>query len=355
MADVDIKYHKLSSAIINGGYTYRDTSRDVDCIQLSSANIEFGLTKEFPLLTTKKMFTKGIVAELIWFLRGLDNIEYLNNNGVHIWDKDSAVYHERHNLPGSGDVGRNYGVQWRRWQIKGVNDDNAGATIDQISNLLNNLKERPINRRNVVTAWNPAELEDTALPPCHWAFEIIAYPLSRTQRFELLDQVRDFSHTEYIELEQEFIKSHEGDEEASQRLDKMLEGIETMGFVLKWHQRSVDTFLGLPFNIASYGLLAHLIEGLTGYKAMGIIADLSNVHFYETHIDLINQQMLNRPDTHQGCTFKFSDKMGGLFLGFREEYITFDEFISKVEIEDFIFEDYNCFEPIKGEMLAPTT
>lgn len=227
MSRVDKLYQQLSLAIIEQGYWYDDKSRGKRCKQLTSLTMDFDLQMEFPLLTTKKMNTNSIVTELLWFLRGDGNIKYLLDNNVNIWNKDAYNYYlkhmkekeqnvtplnyeefvkyakelgyEGHNYVlkyGIGRVGRNYGVQWRDWS----------GYVDQIYYLIKGLKDNPMSRRHIVTAWNPAELEETALPPCHWSFEILPRPL-----YEFEKEI--YSDKEY-------------------------------GFTLKWHQRSVDTFLG---------------------------------------------------------------------------------------------------------------
>jgi len=244
MAKVDEIYHKLCEEILESGYWYTDESRGIRCLQLSSKTIEIPLD-EFPLLTTKKMFLKGIVGELLWFLRGDTNIKYLVDNGVNIWNKDAYNYYLKlsnhnplnyndwlHYLQNDrnsyknktgifgykfGDLGRVYGAQWRNWRSYNQGFDEAQRKngnlikgLDQISNLIKNLREKPMSRRHIVTAWNPAELYNMALPPCHWSFEILVEPVK------------------YI-MGTDFIKYANSPK---------------YQFTLKWHQRSVDTFLG---------------------------------------------------------------------------------------------------------------
>lgn len=319
MSRVDQLYQQLSLAIIEQGYWYDDKSRGMRCKQLTSLTVDFDLQTEFPLLTTKKMHTKSIVGELIWFLRGLDNLEYLHENNITIWDKDAKNDFE--GKLSDTHVGRNYGVQWRDWN-KFVHDTWGRSNheynkipVDQIKNLIEGLIENPMSRRHIVTAWNPAELHQTALPPCHWAFEILPRPIYEFEK-EL------YPGKEYV-------------------------------FTLKWHQRSVDTFLGLPFNIASYGMLAKVIEELTGYVAIGLIGDLSNIHFYEGHIESAREQMKNNPLKHKGPQFKFSDKLLRDFELYRRGTIELDALFYSMKIEDFIFENYQSFEPIKAEMYEP--
>lgn len=307
MAKIDFIYHDLSKAIIDYGYWYKDESRDKRCKQISSATLSIPLNS-FPLLTTKKIFTKGIVGELIWFLRGDSNVKYLNDNGITIWNDDAANYSD------NGDVGRNYGVQWRDW-TNTCDDKCCNESVDQIFNLVNNIKKKPIGRRHIVTAWNPAELNKTALPPCHWAFEIIPRPL--------------FDFEKKLYPDQEY------------------------GFDLKWHQRSVDTFLGLPFNIASYALLANILGKLINFVPLNIIGDLSNVHFYEPHIEIINEQLQRDTDLHQRCDLTFSQKFEDLVKSYQDGKIILDDFFKQIEIDDFKFDNYTSFGKLKADMYAP--
>lgn len=248
MAAIDTEYRKLCNKILDEGYTYLDESRGINCEQISSYTFELNnIYRAFPLLTIKKMFTKGIVGELIWFLRGDSNIKYLVENGINIWNKDAYNWHKKMypntlmqqenfgkqviSFTGDnllGDVGRNYGAQWRDWRGPSEVHDGIGFnTVDQIDNLIKNLeKENPMTRRHIVTAWNPAELEDTALPPCHWAFEIIPYPLTFGERLASTSTM--YTGLPEIDIEKD--------------MDK--QGVPRYAFDLKWHQRSVDTFLG---------------------------------------------------------------------------------------------------------------
>lgn len=304
MAKVDFKYSNLLQKIISTGYKYEDPNRKGTYRhEIAHHILDIGLTNGFPAITTKKLFWKGVVGELLWFLRGDDNIKYLNDNNIHIWDKDAA------NFSTNGDVGKNYGVQWRHWI--GMNlfespkkllwqDDWDGYPIqvDQIKILLNNLVTNPMGTRHIVTAWNPKEIGkfDVALPPCHWSFEIICYP-------------------------------HE----------------DSYGFTLKWHQRSVDTFLGLPFNIASYALLAHIIGRWTGYTPMRLIGDLSNVHIYEPHITAVKTQLSRDVSKY---------KAPELMLPSWKQVDSFDEFINSVDIDDFKLIGYKSYPTISAEMIA---
>lgn len=331
MARVDELYHRLSLGILEQGYWYEDKSREVRCKQLTSLTIDFDIEHDFPLLTTKQMYFKGIVGELLWFLRGEDNILPLVKENINIWNRDAFNWYKRRfpvskttledfpqevldyegNYNNVGDVGRNYGVQWRRW----TTTNEHMLYVDQIRGLINNLKSNPMSRRHIVTAWNPAELHQTALPPCHWAFEILPRPM--------------------FEFEKELNPGFE------------------YCFTLKWHQRSVDTFLGLPFNIASYALLSKIIEALTGYKALGLIGDLSNVHLYEDHIETVREQLKNNPSKYKAPTFRFSEDAKKLFFLFKQGTLDLDSLLKELTIEDFIIDNYQSYPTLKADMIEP--
>lgn len=374
MAEIDKLYHKISRNIIEHGYEYKTDNRPQPCVQLSSINLDISL-QEFPLLTTKKMFTKGIVEELLWFLRGDSHVSSLIQKGVNIWNQDGYNYYTKmySKFPMdkpllsfeewfqkqlttkptySGDVGMNYGAQWRTWTKHGEAkfDDLVSVDIvDQIQVLIDNLrKPNPINRRHIVTAWNPAELDQTALPPCHWAFEIIVRPLTNAMKIQYSGKDQEYLDTLWLEG---FGKNN--NEEAKATFIEETKHVPDFGFILKWHQRSVDTFLGLPFNIASYALLANIIGTLTGIQPLSIIGDLSNVHFYKPHIEVVEQQLLNDVNTHSGCQLSFSDNYIRQVDEFRLGQTNLDEFLSRISSEDFIFNNYNSYPALKGDMFAP--
>jgi len=189
----------------------------------------YDLQAGFPLLTTKKVHFKSIVHELLWFLKGESNISYLKENGVSIWDEWADE---------DGNLGPVYGVQWRHWPGK------DGAHIDQIQWLLDEIKRNPDSRRLIVSAWNPAELQQMALPPCHTMFQMY--------------------------IEGEFLSC-------------------------QLYQRSGDIFLGVPFNIASYALLTCMIAHVTGYKPGTFIHTLGDAHLYQNHIEQADLQLSRTP------------------------------------------------------------
>lgn len=191
--------------------------------------MRFDLTEGFPVLTTKKLHLRSIIHELLWFLSGDTNIHYLKKNGVRIWDEWADE---------NGDLGRVYGAQWRSW--RGAN----GETIDQISELIQQIKNNPNSRRLMVSAWNPAEVDNMALPPCHALFQF------------------------YV---------------ANERLSCQL------------YQRSADIFLGVPFNIASYALLTMMIAQVCGLQAGEFIHTLGDAHLYHNHLEQAQLQLTREP------------------------------------------------------------
>lgn len=191
--------------------------------------MRFNLEDGFPLLTTKKLHLRSIIYELLWFLRGDTNIKYLQEHRVTIWDEWADE---------NGDLGPVYGSQWRSWP------DGRGGTIDQIANLINQIKNNPDSRRLMVTAWNPAEIEEMALPPCHCLFQF------------------------YV---------------ADGRLSCQL------------YQRSADIFLGVPFNIASYALLTMMVAQVCGLRAGDFVHTFGDAHIYNNHIEQCNLQLTRDP------------------------------------------------------------
>jgi thymidylate synthase len=191
--------------------------------------IRFDLAKGFPLLTTKKLHLRSIIVELLWFLRGDTNIAYLKDHGVSIWDEWADA---------SGDLGPVYGKQWRSWTAP------DGRVIDQISAVVKSLKENPNSRRHIVSAWNPADVDDMALPPCHCLFQFFV---------------------------------------AEGRLSCQL------------YQRSADVFLGVPFNIASYALLTLMVAKATGLQPGEFVHSFGDAHLYLNHIDQAREQLSRQP------------------------------------------------------------
>jgi thymidylate synthase len=222
------QYLDLMERILREGVEKHDRT-GTGTLSVFGHQMRFDLSDGFPLLTTKKLHLKSIVHELLWFLKGETNIKYLNDNGVRIWDEWAD---ER------GDLGPVYGSQWRSWPTQ------DGGTIDQIANVVAMIKKNPDSRRLIVTAWNPAEVDKMALPPCHCLFQF------------------------YV---------------AEGRLSCQL------------YQRSADTVLGVPFNIASYALLTMMVAQVTGLKPGDFVHTLGDAHLYKNHLEQTHLQLSRAP------------------------------------------------------------
>ena len=254
MNKLDEQYRGILAELLYNGREKGDRT-GTGTLSKFGMQIRHNMKDGFPLLTTKKMAVKTMMTELKWFLKGDTNIKYLVDNNCHIWNGDAyKKYHQA--FPETemlsqeqfitliktndefaekwGELGPIYGKQWRDW------DEDTGVKIDQISNLIKQLKTNPDSRRLIVTAWNPTYLQHMTLPPCHYGFQC------------------------YV---------------ADGKLSLM------------WNQRSVDTFLGLPFNIASYGMLLMLLCEETGYKPGDLIGNLGDVHLYNNHVEQAKEQI----------------------------------------------------------------
>ena len=310
MNKLDKDYQSLLQDILDNGVTKE--TRNGGTISVFGRQIRHKMSEGFPLLTTKKMPFKTIVTELLWFLRGDTNIKYLVDNGCHIWDGDCYKNFEKryykeifnyetgsHNRLMSkdefilniktdnefakkwGELGPIYGKQWRSWTKKkmylstdgsyeNIYDEADQTVIDQISVLINELKTNPDSRRMVVSAWAVHDLPNMVLPPCHYGFQVYTRELSLKERTELLKDRSDFKRDFYdrngrLIIEEKIV------------LDES--NIPTRAISLMWNQRSVDTFLGLPFNIASYGLLLEIIAKAVNIVPDELIGNLGDVHF----------------------------------------------------------------------------
>lgn len=215
---------------------------------------EHDMSEGFPLLTTKKLYFKGIKSELEFFIKGLTDKRWLQERENHIWDEwcnpKKVPYgndeESKRKMKEGIDLGPIYGFQWRHWNAEydGFDKDYSGKGIDQLEKIVNTLKKNPNDRRMIVSAWNPEQISEMALPPCHYGFQVTV------------------------------IK------------DKLN---------LLWNQRSVDTMLGLPFNIASYGLLLHLLAKESGFKEGKLIGFLGDVHIYKNHLEGAKEQLKREP------------------------------------------------------------
>ena len=290
MNNLDKTYQDLLKDILENG-TRKGDRTGTGTISVFGRQIRHKMSEGFPLLTTKKMYTKGIIAELLWFLRGETNIKSLLDNDCHIWDGDAyKKYCNDKDTVGPltitqfieeiktneefaaewGDLGPIYGKQWRAW-------NNGYDFTDQIQDLINDLKTNPDSRRLMVNAWNVGELDQMTLPPCHYGFQVYTRELSLEER-----QSRYPVWTE---------DSYGVDGELRSPLTIDWERTPKRAISLMWNQRSVDTFLGLPFNIASYGLLLEIIAKVVNMVPEELIGNLGDVHLYSNHVDQALEQI----------------------------------------------------------------
>lgn len=364
MAKIDETYHNLLNKILNEGYKYEDPNRkNIFRYQISDYKIVHDFKDGFPAITTKELYWKGIVGELLWILRGDTNIKYLVDNGINIWNKDAYNYHCLKNkiVPKNinefikcvrdednfyknklGDLGRGYGAQLRSWHANWFPPMDAYTgehkTVDQLADLIHTLKTNPMATKKTVTFWNPAEKDQCALTPCHWSFEILVEPI-RTDRRISLSCVKGTN-----------CEVPKGDEKWDDFLDKW--NIPKYQFTLKWHQHSVDTFLGLPFNIASYALLAQIIGKMTNMVPKGIIGDLSNVHIYEPHLDAVKEQLNRNIDKYDNTNLLMLDEFHYITDKELVGELSANEIINNLRIDMFKLNNYNSYPSIKAEMLA---
>jgi thymidylate synthase len=286
---IDRQYKELLEHILHFGVEKKDRT-GTGTKSIFGWQIRHNMKEGFPLLTTKKMAFKTMVTELLWFLRGDTNIKYLVDNGCHIWDGDAYKRFTHYTDEESslerfieliktddefakkwGELGPIYGKQWRDWggsndvKLTNERDENGylkfekthNPGIDQIQNLINELKTNPDSRRLIVSAWNVGELDKMILPPCHYGFQLYTRP--------------------------------------STREEKIVDPGKYYRISLMWNQRSVDTFLGLPFNIASYGLLLQMIADEVNMVPENLIGNLGDCHLYLNHIDQAKEQITRIP------------------------------------------------------------
>lgn len=258
------QYLDLLNRILTEGHQKTDRT-GTGTLSVFGHQMRFNLEEGFPLLTTKKLHLKSIIYELLWFLHGDTNVRYLQEHGVRIWNEWADE---------NGDLGPVYGHQWRSWP------DYKGGTIDQIQNVIDTIKAHPDSRRMMVTAWNPAEVDEMALPPCHCLFQF------------------------YV---------------AGGRLSCQL------------YQRSCDIFLGVPFNIASYALLTHMVAQQCGLEPGEFIWTGGDCHIYLNHLDQVREQLSRAPRPYPAL--KIARKPADIF---------------SYEYEDFIIEGYDPWPAIKA-------
>ena len=324
---IDERYQELLQTILDFGKDKKDRT-GTGTKSIFGYTIRWDMSQGFPLLTTKKMPMKTIATELKWFLKGDTNIKYLVDNGCNIWNGDAYKRYadiecnppHDHSLSQKefidniknsdkfaeewGELGPIYGKQWRNWTEYYVEKFNGGNPIivertkDQIANLIEELKTNPDSRRLMVSAWNVGELDQMTLPPCHYGFQMYTKELSFHERWALYsDKPYDGNGLGMINT-LDFMDDNE---------------IPTRSISLMWNQRSVDTFLGLPFNIASYALLLKLIAHEVNMVPDQLIGNLGDVHLYKNHIEQAKEQIERDPIMLPELNIVASDIINGEF------------------------------------------
>jgi len=311
MNKLDLDYQELVRDILENG-TKKSDRTGTGTLSVFSREIRHKMSTGFPLLTTKKMYLKGAIIELLWFLKGETNIKWLLENDCNIWNGDSYKNYkkvsEENNITPldekafiesikknmGWDLGPIYGAQWRGWdklEIMAQSDECQSqeygkavyvkrTKIDQIANLINDLNNNPDSRRLMVNAWNVGELDKMVLPPCHYGFQVYTRELSYGERCEIVGAVPQIKYPALAEPQ-------------IRKMDEM--DIPKRAISLKFTMRSADVPLGLPFNLASYGLLLEIIAKKVNMIPDELIASLGDTHIYLNQIEGIKEQLIREP------------------------------------------------------------
>ena len=321
MNTLDKKYKDLLQDILDNGIQKSDRT-GTGTLSVFGRQITHNMKQGFPALTTKKLAWKQVVSELLWFLTGQTNIQYLLKHNNHIWDGDAyknyckwvgprfepltqeefinKIKTDEEFAKKWGDLGPIYGKQWRQW--KGEN-----GKIDQIDDLIRTLKTNPDSRRLMVSAWNVGQLDEMVLPPCHYGFQVWTRELTYSERYKIWFNNNYETGMEYYEGN---VPNFD---------DTYYEPTPTRAISLMWNQRSVDTFLGLPFNIASYGLLLKIIANEVNMVPDELIGNLGDVHLYSNHIEQAKEQISREP--FDLPKIKTDAKMDGICCNVPDDFI----------------------------------
>jgi thymidylate synthase len=391
MNSIDRQYKELLEHILHFGVEKKDRT-GTGTKSIFGWQIRHNMKEGFPLLTTKKMAWKTMVTELLWFLRGDTNIKFLLDYDCHIWDGDAyknycnqiPEYSKQFTMSKEeyidkiktddefakkwGELGPIYGKQWRSWNgkpeqitnYKGgeinpyfcdcqelfedghskVRKKNKG--IDQMSNLISELKTNPDSRRLMVSAWNPSDLPNMVLPPCHYGFQVYTRELDIEYRAMLSGEFNENT----LRVDQ-FIEMH-GMRLLEQKLDEY--NIPKRAISLMWNQRSVDTLLGLPFNIASYGLLLEIIAKEVNMVPEELIGNLGDVHLYSNHIEQAKEQITRTP--YELPTVKITERNWYIHESVKERLgeKTFNEKIMSYRPDCFELIGYQSHPKIKAPL-----
>ena len=359
------------------------------------------LSEGFPLLTTKKVYWKGVAVELLWILNGDTNVKYLINNNVNIWNEDAYNYYVKYRKNKGetiilsfdefinaikldvysgehdykfGDCGFQYGKVWRKWELKEKESIRDGEyangeykwriqnkTLDQIKNLIEGLKYNPESRRHIVTALDPANYDNLALFVCHSMFQFNCRPLSDEERVSLYNTIGNktleprqcLGHCIYPEG---YVMLHEEDIpdpigwELSDEHRKILDEHNTPKYYLdcQLYQRSGDSAIGIPYNLASYSLLTEILCKICNMLPGDFIHTLGDVHIYDNHQDVVNTQLERTPK--ELPILSFSNNFNVLVNEYNSNIITLDGLFNNLTHEDFIIENYNPHPTIKAKL-----
>ena len=355
MNNLDNKYFSLLHDILDNG-SYKET-RSGEVISVFDRNLSFSMKEGFPLLTTKKMYTRGVIHELLWFLKGETNIKYLVENNVHIWDDDAYRYYKElfnkseecepnknklcdkeeflKNVVDEkiiffskikkigdnniltlynykfGELGDIYGKQWRCY---------GESKKDQIKEIIDTLKTNPNDRRLLCLAYNPDVIGKVALPPCHILFQFYARPLNKWERLNWLQEHNGNKYDEYKTIKDEELNEY---------------NVPQYELNLKWIQRSVDSFLGLPFNITSYALLLSMIAQCVNMTVGNLSCSLGDCHIYKQHLNAVNELLERSPMKYSLPKLKLNPHIKD---------------IDSFKIEDIEIQNYESYPSIKAPL-----
>lgn len=358
--NIEHDYLKLLKDILSNGVEKQDRT-GTGTRSVFGRQIRHKMSEGFPLLTTKKMPFKTITTELLWFLRGDTNIKYLVDNGCNIWNGDAYKNYRTKFEPAPyqftpdtmeefinkiktddvfawywGELGPIYGKQWRGWIGKSktangsISATDTFGYIDQIQNLINDLKTNPDSRRLMVSAWNVGELDQMVLPPCHYGFQVYTRELSDEERYNIW-----FNNNYETGMERYFDPNTLPDFD-----DDYYTATPKRSISLMWNQRSVDTFLGLPFNIASYGLLLEIIAKEVNMVPDELIGNLGDVHLYSNHIEQAKEQLYREPMKLPIVKLSSGHNLRAALKGNFEE----------MDVNDVMLIGYDSHPPIKAPL-----
>ena len=345
MAHIDNTYHKILSEILERGYDYDDPNRQgIKRKEISSATLRHEFKNGFPVVTTRKIYTKGAIGELLFFLSGSTDIRGLWRRGVDFWTPDWARYKnlskqdvdtcikewvwDRETNDEVYKMGSIYPKQYR----------NFGG-VDQIKNLIETMKSNPMSTSLIVNSWNVGELKEMCLPPCHYSFQVVCRPLSAMERKVIAGDV--------------LLEYEAGLENLEDNLNSY--NIPKYGFELHWSQRSTDFYLGTCTNVVFYSDLCKLLEVITGYKALAVQGDLKNVHLYDNQIAAAKEQVTRDTERNNNCELRLSEKAIKDIYHYNKGNISLDTLINNLTTEDFILEGYESYPAIKVPMLTYDT